>query len=148
VPRRLALSALILLVTSTAAAGQSLAVQPDSTQWDLQGQAKVADYQGRKCLLLDGGAATVNDFTMRDGVIDVDVATPAARGFFRIQFRITPDGQNAEWVYLRQHKSGQPDAIQYTPVLGTGPTGRSTTGLVLPARWTSRARYGFTCAWR
>ncbi len=119
-PRRLTLSALILLVTSTAAAGQSLAVQPDSIQWDLQGQAKVADYQGRKCLLLDGGAATVNDFTMRDGVIDVDVATPAARGFFGIQFRITPDGQNAEWVYLRQHKSGQPDAIQYTPVLGTG----------------------------
>jgi len=98
----------------------TLAVHPDSTQWNLQGQAKVAEYQGRKCLLLDGGAATVNDFTMRDGVIDVDVATPAARGFFGIQFRITPDGQNAEWVYLRQHKSGQPDAIQYTPVLGTG----------------------------
>ena len=128
-PRRLALSALILLVTSTAAAGlvaaglqarMAFAVQPDSKQWDLQGQAKVADYQGRKCLLLDGGAATVNDFTMRDGVIDVDVATSAVRGFFGIQFRITPDGQNAEWVYLRQHKSGQPDAIQYTPVLGTG----------------------------
>jgi hypothetical protein len=120
VRRRLALSAFILLVTSTAAAGQTLALQPDSKQWDLQGQAKVADYQGRKCLLLDGGAAAVNDFTMRDGVIDVDVATPAARGFFGIQFRITPDGRNAEWVYLRQHKSGQPDAIQYTPVLGTG----------------------------
>jgi hypothetical protein len=57
---------------------------------------------------------------MRDGVIDVDVATPASRGFFGIQFRIAADGANAEWVYLRQHKTGLPDALQYTPVLNTG----------------------------
>jgi hypothetical protein len=57
---------------------------------------------------------------MRDGVIDVDVATPAARGFFGIQFRIDKDDANAEWVYLRQHKSGYADALQYTPVINTG----------------------------
>jgi hypothetical protein len=57
---------------------------------------------------------------MRDGVVDVDVATPVSRGFFGIQFRIADDGANAEWVYLRQHKSGLPDAMQYTPVLNTG----------------------------
>jgi hypothetical protein len=62
----------------------------------------------------------VNDLEMRDGVIDVDVATPASRGFFGIQFRVANDGANAEWVYLRQHKSGLPDAMQYTPVLNTG----------------------------
>jgi hypothetical protein len=86
----------------------------------LEGQAKPVEYQGRKCLLLDGGAATLKDFEIRDGVIDVDVATPAARGFFGIQFRIAPDDANAEWVYLRQHRSGYPDAMQYTPVLNTG----------------------------
>jgi hypothetical protein len=48
------------------------------------------------------------------------VETPASRGFFGIQFRIANDGANAEWVYLRQHKSGLPDALQYTPVLNTG----------------------------
>ncbi len=78
------------------------------------------DYLGRKCLLLDGASATLKDFEMRDGVIDVDVATPATRGFFGIQFRISGNGANAEWVYLRQHKSGLPDAMQYTPVLHTG----------------------------
>jgi hypothetical protein len=57
---------------------------------------------------------------MRDGVIDVDVATPANRGFFGIQFRVSSDDLNGEWIYLRQHKSGQPDAMQYTPVLNTG----------------------------
>lgn len=99
---------------------QSLSIPPDSPRWDLQGQAKVAEYQGRKCLLLDGAAAVLKDFEMRDGIIDVDVATPAPRGFFGIQFRITDDGATSEWVYLRQHKSGLPDAMQYTPVLHTG----------------------------
>src|SRR6185295_7604375 len=78
------------------------------------------EYQGRKCLFLDGGAAVLNDFEMRDGVVDVDIATPASRGFFGIQFRLSGDGANAEWVYLRQHKSGLPDALQYTPVLTPG----------------------------
>jgi hypothetical protein len=100
------------------AAAQTLDVPADSPRWELEGQAKAAEYQGRKSLFLDGGAATLKDFQVRDCVIDVDVATPASRGFFGIQFRI--EGENAEWVYLRQHKSGYPDALQYTPVLNTG----------------------------
>lgn len=100
---------------------QTLALPPDSPRWDLQGKAKVTEYQGRKCLLLDGAAAVVKDFEMRDAVIDMDVSTPAMRGFFGIQFRLDQnDGANGEFVYLRQHKSGLPDAMQYTPVLNTG----------------------------
>jgi hypothetical protein len=98
----------------------TLSVPADPPRWDLEGEAKPAEYQGRKSLLLDGGAAVLKDLEMRDGVVDVDVATPASRGFFGIQFRIANDGANAEWVYLRQHKSGLPDAMQYTPVLNTG----------------------------
>jgi hypothetical protein len=97
-----------------------LSVPPDSSRWTLEGQAKATEHQGRKCLFLDGGAATLKDFEMRDGVIDVDIATPANRGFFGIQFRIDSLERNAEWVYLRQHKSGLADAMQYTPVLNTG----------------------------
>ncbi|MGH9819412.1 MAG: hypothetical protein ACRD43_04515 [Pyrinomonadaceae bacterium] len=97
---------------------QTLSVPPDSPQWILEGEAKPVEHQGRQSLLLNGGGATLKDLEMRDGVIDVDVSTPASRGFFGIQFRI--DGENAEWVYLRQHKSGYPDAMQYTPVLHTG----------------------------
>ena len=98
----------------------TLAIPADSARWQLEGKAKATEYQGRKSLLLDGGAATLKDFELRDGVVDVDVATPASRGFFGIQFRIANDGKDSEWVYLRQHKSGYPDAMQYTPVLNTG----------------------------
>jgi hypothetical protein len=120
--RHLVLCALALLFESAAHSQtpQTLSIPADSPRWDLQGQAKPAEYQGRKCLLLDGGAAVLKDFEMRDGVIDVDVATPAKRGFFGFQFRIENDGVNAEEVYLRQHKSGLPDAMQYTPILNTG----------------------------
>jgi len=99
---------------------QTLVVPPDSPRWELQEQAKVADYQGRKSLYLNGGAAILKDFEMRDGVVDMDVATSGSRGFIGIQFRLDKDGANGEWVYLRPHKSGYPDALQYTPVLNTG----------------------------
>jgi len=99
---------------------QSLSLPADSPRWDLEQEAKVADYQGRKSIRLDGGAAVLKDFEMRDGVIDVDVATPAKRGFFGFDIRIDKDGKNYEEIYLRQHKSGLPDAMQYTPVLNTG----------------------------
>ena len=112
--------ALSFLFEFASAQSATLFIPPESQRWQLEGQAKVADYLGRKCLYLDGGAATVTDFEMRDGTIDVDVATPANRGFFGIQFRIAADNLNAEWVYLRQHKSGLPDAMQYSPVLNGG----------------------------
>lgn len=110
----------LLLLTTPLFGQQTLSIPPDSPRWELEQNAKVADYQGRQSLMLDGGAATLKNFEMRDGVIDVDIATPAKRGFFGIQFRIAKDGANGEWVYLRQHKSGLPDAMQYTPILNTG----------------------------
>ena len=111
---------LLLALPIAVQSQQALSLAPDSPRWDLQGQARAADYQGRRCLFLDGGAALLKDFEMRDGVVDMDVATPASRGFFGIQFRLDNDGANGEFVYLRQHKSGLPDAMQYTPVLNTG----------------------------
>jgi len=105
---------------SAAGAPAPLLLPPDSPRWELEGQAKVVEHQGRKSLFLDGGAAVVKDLDFRDGVVDLDVSTPAARGFFGIEFRISGEGATAEYVYLRQHKSGASDAMQYTPVLNTG----------------------------
>jgi hypothetical protein len=117
------LATLLMLVSGLSiAAGRldTLEVAPGSARWDLRGDAKAVVYHGRQCLQLDGGAALLKDFELTDGVVDVDVATPAMRGFFGIQFRLDDEGANGEFVYLRQHKSGLLDAMQYTPVLNTG----------------------------
>src|SRR3954464_15836350 len=75
-------------------APQTISVPPDSPRWEFEGNVNVADYLNRKCLRLDGAAAVLKDFEMRDGVIDVDVATPAKRGFFGFDVRIDKDGAN------------------------------------------------------
>src|SRR4051812_11934628 len=106
--------------TLLAQAPQTLAVPADSPRWEIEGNAKVVDFDGRKCLRMDGAAAELKDFEMRDGVIDVDVYTPAIRGFVGLDIRIDKDEANYEEIYFRQHESGLPDALQYTPVLGTG----------------------------
>jgi hypothetical protein len=120
--RYLSIAACTLLISAAAHSqpAEPLSVPPDSPRWDLQGEAKLSAYKGEKALLLDGGAAILKDFEMRDAVIDVDVATPAPRGFFGFDIRLPEDGLNYEEIYLRQHKSGLPDAMQYTPVLNTG----------------------------
>jgi hypothetical protein len=116
---RLFIAGTLLMPTAVAAQmAATLPVPPDSSRWIFEGQAGVTEYLGRRCVMLDGGAATLKDLELRDGVIDMDVATSAKRGFFGIQFRT--DSVNGEFVYLRQHKSGLPDAMQYTPVLNTG----------------------------
>jgi len=99
---------------------ETLAFPPDSPRWDLQGRAKVDEYLGRKCLSISGGAAVLKDFEMRDAVVDVDVATSTGRGFVGFFFRVSNEGAFGEEVYLRPHKTGLPDAMQYTPVLNTG----------------------------
>src|SRR5262249_37939855 len=100
--RHLVFFALVLRLTLAlySQTPQALSVPPDSPRWALEGQAKPAEYLGRKCLLLDGGGAILKDFELRDGVIDVDVATQAVRGFFGIDFRIDEKGANWEEVYL------------------------------------------------
>src|SRR5437868_5130673 len=88
------LLSMLVSALSAAAGTDTLEAAPGSPRWDLQGNAKVAVYRGRQCLQLDGGAALLKDFELSDGVVDVDVATPAARGFFGIQFRLDDDGAN------------------------------------------------------
>ncbi|MBX7151340.1 DUF1080 domain-containing protein [bacterium] len=110
-----------ILLTSHAFSQTSVTIPADTAHWDLQGKAKIADYQGHSCIFLEGGVAVLKEIEIRDGVIDVDINAPIApKGFFGIEFRATADGLHSEYVYLRPHKSGLPDAIQYTPVLNTG----------------------------
>ncbi len=134
--RHLAVLTLLAALGTSARAQDSttLAAPADTAHWDLEGNAKIVQKDGRAAIELDGAAAVLKNFELRDGVMDVDVATPAIHGFFGIQFRLDGDGSNGEWVYLRQHETGLPDAIQYTPVLHTG------------ANWQIYNGTGFTAA--
>jgi hypothetical protein len=87
----------------------------DSPRWVLEGDSRVEEYLGQKSLYLFGGTAYLKDVEFIDGIIEFDVAFSEKRGFFGAVFRMQDKG-NFEEFYLRAHQSGNPDAIQYTPV--------------------------------
>jgi len=84
--------------------------------WDFSHavESRVEDYKGRKSLYLEG-KAFFDKADFSDGVVEVDVTTPFPRAFAGILFR-TQSPTEYEEMYIRLHKSGSPDAIQYTPV--------------------------------
>ncbi|HJQ36174.1 MAG TPA: hypothetical protein VKB93_03450 [Thermoanaerobaculia bacterium] len=99
-----------------AALAHAESVPFDADHWTIDGkESRFEDYRGRRALFLKDARATLKDMTMRDGVIEFDMAFPLERGFSGVQFRMA-DGQNYEEFYLRQHLSGMPDANQYSPV--------------------------------
>ncbi|MGH7245179.1 MAG: hypothetical protein ACREJD_17335 [Phycisphaerales bacterium] len=108
--------------------GPVVSVAPDSDRWEIEGKGRVAEFLGRKALCLEGGAAILKDFELKDGVIDFDVATAAKRGFLGLQFRINGENGSGEWVYVRPHKSGLQDAQQYTPFFNGGPAWQIYSG--------------------
>jgi hypothetical protein len=110
----LALAVSVTCLVSLGAA-ETEAFPVDSPRWQLGPEAKITDYLGRRCLALEEDVATLKNFEMTDGVIDVDMAGSGARGFYNIFFRTQANG-DGESVYLRPHKTGLDDAQQYSPM--------------------------------
>ena len=71
-------------------------------------------FQGQQCLAMVDGAAYLKD-NFENGVIEFDISFEKDRCFPGLMFRITDD-KNFEFLYLRPHQSGNPDAIQYCPI--------------------------------
>jgi len=112
---------------------------PFESGWELSGAGtRIEAHQGRRALRMRTGTAMRRDVSLEDGTIDFDVAMPRRRAFVYVLFRMASDGEREE-IYLRPHKSGLPDAIQYSPVwrgesnwqLYHGPTG--TASAAFPA---------------
>ena len=112
----LLLATALLIVFSAAAYAQDHAVPFSTDRWAFDpDKGALVEQDGRQSLRLSTTAATLKDVVFRDGVIEVDVSMPDDdRGFAYIQFR-KKDERDSEIVYLRMHKSGQPDAVQYAP---------------------------------
>ncbi|MBN1273864.1 MAG: hypothetical protein JXB26_16495 [Candidatus Aminicenantes bacterium] len=89
-------------------------IEFDSEHWQLGPATRVEEFLGRKALTLTG-TAFLKDVALENGVVEFDLACKEGRFFPGIVFR-RQDAANYEEFYIRPHKSGQPDALQYTPV--------------------------------
>ena len=104
-----------MLVTSSSALAQNEAPFSGG-RWTLNDSAKVESVDGRDVLdIRQNGRALLRDARLQDGTIDADVMVSRKRSFVYVNFRVQDEG-NAEEFYLRPHKSGLPDALQYGPV--------------------------------
>ena len=118
--------------------------RPDSPDWRFTGdQISVDRIGGRSAMKIRSGTAFLHGVDLENGIIEFDVFMSGERAFVYLMFRGQSD-QDYEDLYLRPHKSGLPDALQYSPVfqrrsawqLYHGSTG--TAAAVLPANeWTS-----------
>ncbi len=83
--------------------------------WDINGKVIRQSYKGKDCLKTDEGVAIASDVSFKNGIIEFKMCIQPGRGFAGIRFR--GDGMgNTEEFYIRKHQSGNPDAMQYTPV--------------------------------
>ena len=84
--------------------------------WDVKAEKfEFVTYKGKPALFLERGYALLKDSKLKNGIIDYDVSFEQGRKFASLQFRVN-DVENYEEFYLRAHQSGNPDAMQYTPV--------------------------------
>jgi len=107
-----------LLVSVALMLAQAPAAPPtfDASRWNiLDPAAKAMPYLGRASLFLDNGLALLRDSSFADGTIEFDVAMHGHPSFAGVAFRAA-SGEDYELIYLRPHRSRQPDALQYTPI--------------------------------
>ncbi len=137
------LLSLAALLALHAPAGAATALPFSDGHWELRGeQTAFETVDGRETLRLTTGWAFRRDVRLQDGSIDLDVQVTRRRSFVYLTFRMVSD-KEFEDLYLRPHKSGLPDALQYAPVfqgqsawqLFHGPGGTAAVELE-PGVWT------------
>ncbi|QGZ95912.1 hypothetical protein [Terricaulis silvestris] len=117
--------------------GQAYAapVAVDDPRWELAGaEAEVVEFQGQRALHLTGAIAKLGDANFETGVIEFDMAVPSnAQSFPGVYFRGVDDF-NYEHFYFRPHQNGNPDTMQYTPVMN------GMTGWQIYSQYNARTR--------
>lgn len=113
---RIALLALAVLVAAPQSRPSSAGAVPLDGRWTLTGdRTTIRDDGGRMVLDVETGVAAHRDLRLLDGTIEFDVRLTRRRSFVYVHFRSQSEGEREEF-YLRPHKSGLPDALQYAPV--------------------------------
>lgn len=105
-----------LVLVAAWAAPAAAADLPFSSGWELSPKGVRAErVDGRDTLAFESGVATRRDVALQDGTIDMDVQVTRRRSFVYVTFRMQDDREYEDF-YLRPHKSGLPDSMQYAPV--------------------------------
>ncbi|MGV3541245.1 MAG: hypothetical protein ACO1OQ_15625, partial [Rufibacter sp.] len=86
-----------------------------SSGWQLPDGAAMVHFNGQESLFIPRGVALLGTEQLQEGILEVDISDDNARGFAGLVFHHNGQGTYEE-VYLRLHKFGQPDALQYAPV--------------------------------
>jgi hypothetical protein len=108
-------AAAALTLLPLAAAAQERRLVFSDGGWQIDGRSSVATVDGRQTLVLEQGVALRKDAVLQDGVVEFDVKLTRRRSFVYVTVRMEGEGEHEEF-YLRPHKSGLPDAVQYAPV--------------------------------
>jgi hypothetical protein len=108
--------ALAALLAAAAPAAAQDALSFSDGRWELSPKGVRAEtVDGRETLAFESGVATRRDVRLQDGTIEMDVQVTRRRSFVYVTFRMQDDLEYEDF-YLRPHKSGLPDSLQYAPV--------------------------------
>lgn len=108
------LSFIICIILSFTLSAQTT-IKVSNIDWQLEGQVPKENYKGKECLNTEQGVALARDLNFKNGTIEFQMCIQQGRGFAGIRFH-GDGGDNTEEFYIRKHQSGNPDAMQYTPV--------------------------------
>jgi len=134
---------LFLLLILPYVAGAQTVIPFNSPRWKVKGKATPYEelHLGKPALRLQEASLLLEDANFKNGIIEFDIALAADRYFPAIAFRMQ-DENNYEQYYIRPHQSGNPDAMQYTPVYNNLPgwqlyhgPGYSNAALLPVDRW-------------
>lgn len=82
------------------------------------GDARIERFLGVDSVRIDRAEVILEGIEFSEGVIEFDIAFEDKFGFGGVFWHASDDGSDNEYFYIRQHKSGEPDAVQYTPMRG------------------------------
>ncbi len=104
---------ILMFIASYSAAQTTIPFSSD--QWTFSGEYKLEEFMGRSSVWINNSRAYLADVSFEDGIIEYDVAMSSTRGFGGVHFRMQ-NLEHYEEFYMRSHQSGNPDAMQYSPV--------------------------------
>ncbi|WP_303918097.1 hypothetical protein [Draconibacterium sediminis] len=104
---------LVILIDLSVFAREHVSI--NGIEWILSGKVVSENYKGKDCLKTDDGVAIARDIALKNGIIEFKMCIQPGRGFVGVRFRGDGMGDTEEF-YIRKHQSGNPDAMQYTPV--------------------------------